>query len=461
MIKRLFFRTWLALAAIMLPANLSAQKIIEAVDSIWVDTVAVGVNEVDEVIEVVDSLYTGEDDEIIDSVLTDTGEQIADTINLSDSEKWKKSIPQYDLKEYEWVDICYNPKYAIVTKNGKKGIYDMILHKNVTEIEYRDLGFSKQTIAEDSAHISLFYATKGIKRGIVSLYEPTNDVVSMWMDDPEEVYSLDECTTIDKFMTKAAKALLETSIKKQHLDKIQLVVLDAISGHLNTWVALEADMEKEDAGKLLAHSCSASLTKPFHTVMALENAGLTLDSLHDGVSYIDGIRKLDNGMMQQAIKNGYRRSVADRLWRELTDTGNPATSPFIMAVGYNSLAHNGTMIIPTMKGDSVNVEKDVFSPTNLIHLIEVLRVDKSESPQLAWLSDGIDWLGYATTESIYSNEDKEMKNPIGKQILFAGVFPAENPKYAICVVADKKSLDIEPAVFQDVVNPLAQWLLKR
>ena len=254
MIKRLFFRTWLALAAIMLPANLSAQEIIETVDSIWVDTVAVGVNDVDEVIEVVDSVYIGEDDEIIDSVLIDTGEQIADAIDLSDSEKWKKNIPQYDLKEYEWVDICYNPKYAIVTKNGRKGIYDMILHKNVTEIEYRDLGFSKQTIAEDSAHISLFYATKGIKRGIVSLYEPTNDVVSMWMDDPDEVYSLDECSTIDKFMTKAAKALLNTSITKQHLDKIQLVVLDAKTGHLNTWVALEADMEKEDAGKLLAHS---------------------------------------------------------------------------------------------------------------------------------------------------------------------------------------------------------------
>ena len=122
---------------------------------------------------------------------------------------------------------------------------------------------------------------------------------------------------------------------------------------------------------------------------------------------------------------------------------------------------NGMMIIPTMKEDSVNVEKDVFSTTNITNLIDVLRVDKAEPPQLAWLSDGIDWLGYATTESIYSNEDKEMKNPIGKQIRFAGVFPAEDPKYTICVVADKQSLDIEPAVFQDVVYPLSQWLLKK
>lgn len=337
----------------------------------------------------------------------------------------------------------------------------MELHRNITEIVYRELGFSKQTMAEDSAYISLFYGTMGIKRGIISVYEPDNNVVSIWMDDPDEVYSLDECTTIDKRMTKQAKKLLEGFIQKEHLDNVQVVILDAGTGRLKTWIRSDSDLEKDEAGKLIVHSCTGSLTKPFHTIMALENEGLALDSIYNGVSYRQGIKKFDNEVMYQAIMNGYRRSVAERKWRELTDSRTPSTSPFIMAVGYNSLAHNGTMIIPTMKEDSVNVEKDVFSPASLTNLIEVLRVDKSESPQLAWLSDGIDWLGYATTESIYSNEDKEMKNPIGKQIQFAGVFPADNPKYTICVVADKQSVDIEPAVFQDVVNPLAQWLLKR
>ena len=359
------------------------------------------------------------------------------------------------------MEICYNPKYAIVTKDGKNGIYDMELHRNVTEIVYRDLGFSKQTMAEDSAYISLFYGTMGIKHGIISVYEPSNNVVSIWMDDPDEVYSLDECTTIDKKITKRAKRLLERFVQKEHLDNAQIVLLNAETGRLKTWIRLDADLEKDEAGKLIVHSCTGSLTNPFHTVMALENGGLSLDSVYNGVSYRQGIKKFDNVVMHQAIINGYRRSVAERKWRELTDSRNPSTSPFIMAVGYNSLAHNGTMIIPTMKEDSVNVEKDVFSPANLTSLIEVLRVDKSESPQLAWLSDGIDWFGYTTTESIYSNEDKEMKNPIGKQIQFAGVFPADNPKYTICVVGDKQSLDIEPAAFQDVVNPLSQWLLKR
>ena len=435
------------LVLLMMPSVVSAQGVVEVVDSVWVD------------ITPCDSI--SEDEMIVDSFFTDTGEIVADTIRLGELDEWQQNLPQYDLKEYELVDICYNPKYAIVTKDGKNGIYDMELHRNITEIVYRDLGFSKQTVAEDSAYISLFYATMGIKRGIISVYEPSNNVVSIWMDDPDEVYSLDECTTIDKKITKRTKKLLEGFVRKEHLDNAQIVILDAGTGQLKTWIRSDSDLEKDEAGKLIVHSCTGSLTKPFHTIMALENEGISLDSIYNDISYRQGIKQFDNVVMHQAIMNGYRRTVAERKWRELTDSRNPSTSPFIMAVGYNSLAHNGTMIIPTMKGDSVNVEKDVFSPTNLSNLIEVLRVDKSESPQLAWLSDGIDWLGYATTESIYSNEDKEMKNPIGKQIQFAGVFPAKNPKYTICVVVDKQSLDIEPAVFQDVVNPLSQWLLKR
>ena len=429
----------------------TAQEIIEVVDSISVDEMIGDTVSADP--------YEGM---IIETYYTDSGDLASDTIYLDDeTSEWQKSLPQYDLKEYEWVDICNNPKYAIVTKDGKKGIYDMILHKNVTEIEYRDLGFSKQTVAEDSAHISLFYATKGIKRGIVSLYEPTNNVVSIWMDDPDELYSLDECTTIDKKITKRATKLLGNLIKHQQMENAQIVILDAKSGRLKTWVRLDRDTEKDESGKLLVHSCTGSLTKPFHTVMALENDSLSLDSTKDGVSYRQAVKACDNQMMRQAIQNGYRRSVADRKWRELTDTDNPSTSPFIMAVGYNSLANDGTMIIPTMKADSVNVEEDVFSANSLVNLKEVLKVDRVASPQLAWLSTDAEWLGYATTEDIFAEDDKEHNTVIGKQIAFAGCFPVEGPRYTICIVGDMLSKDATPALFKDVVNPLAKWLFKR
>ena len=98
----------MVLAAVLLPANLSAQEIMEPVDSVRADTVAVADNDVDEVIEVVDSIYIGEDDLIVDSILTDSGELVADTFKLSDLEKRKRSIPQYDFKNTSgWI-------YAII-----------------------------------------------------------------------------------------------------------------------------------------------------------------------------------------------------------------------------------------------------------------------------------------------------------------------------------------------------------
>ena len=441
MAKRLFFSDWLVLALLLVPTLIAAQDVTEAVDSIEADP------------------YEGM---IIESIITDNGEIVEDTIYLDDEvSDWQRNLPQYDLKEYEWVEFCNNPKYAIVTKDRKKGIYDLFLQRNITEIEFRDLGFSKQTVAEDSAYISLFYATKGIKRGIISLYEPTNNVVSIWMDDPDELYSLDECTTIDKKMTKKATKLLGNLMKQKQMDNLQLVVLDAKSGRLKTWIRLDQDKEKDEAGKLLVHSCAGSLTKPFHAVMALENDSLSLDSICAAKTYRHAIKSVDDDMMHQVIQNGYRRSVAYKKWRELTDTGNPSTSPFILAVGYNSLANGGTMIIPTMKGDSVNVEENVFSDANLANLREVLRVDRVESPQLAWLTADTYWFGYATSENIYAENDKEREQPIGKQIQFAGLFPIENPRYCICIVADNNSLDASPADFEDAVNPLVRWLLKR
>ena len=163
------------------------------------------------------------------------------------------------------------------------------------------------------------------------------------------------------------------------------------------------------------------------------------------------------------IKLTYHCKVdsVDRVLRELTDTKNPSTSPFILAVGYNSLANGGAMIIPTLKGDSANVEEDVFSANSLANLKDLLKVDRVASPQLAWLSADTEWLGYATTEDIFAEDDKERTTPIGKQIEFAGCFPMEEPRYTICIVGDKFSKDATPVLFQDVVNPLVKWLLKR
>lgn len=413
--KRVLFLNWLVLALLLVPASMTAQRTVEVVD----------------------------------------------TIGVEELEDCPQPVTQYEFKDFDWVDICYNPKYAIVTKDGKMGIYDMMLNKNITEIEYRELGYTRPGETVDSIQSSWFFAKRGCQKGIICVFEHDNSIMSIWMDDPDEVYTLDECSTIDKKMMKRVKKLLEAFILQHQLDNAQVVILDAKSGHLKTWIALDADMEKENAGKLLAHSCAGSLTKPFHTVMALEHEDCLLDSLYNGMSYRHGIKTCNNEVMHHAIRNGYSRKLAERKWKEITETSNPATSPFIMAVGYNSLATGGKMIIPTMKADSVDVEEDVFSASCLANLREVLKVDREESPQLAWLPTETDWLAYATNENLYAEDDKEMRMALGKQIQFAGVFPIKNPRYTICVVADKYSSDATPSLFQELLSPLSKWLLKR
>ena len=331
----------------------------------------------------------------------------------------------------------------------------------ITEIEFREIGYSKMNEPEDSTDMTLFFAKKGIKHGILGVSGNDNSVMAIWMDDPAEIYSLEECTTIDKKMTKRAKRLLERFIRKQQMDNAQVVILDAKTGRLKTWIANNTRAEKEDARKLLVHSCAGSLAKPFHTVMAMEKEGMSLDSICHEVSFRKGIKTYDSEEMLHAILNGYRRNVAYNKWEQLTNTQDPSTNPFIMAVVSNSLLYNGSIITPTMVADSVRVEEDVFSTSNLANLREVLTVDREESPLLAWLPTETDWMGYATVEDIYAEGDKDHTNVIGKQIQFAGVFPADNPLYTICIVGDKYSIDASPALFQDVVDPLTKWLLKR
>ena len=365
----------LTLVLLQIPATISAQSVVE------VDT-------------------TDVDEAIVDTLIEDT---------ISD---YSQYVTQYELKECDWVDICLNPKYAIVTKNGKKGIYDLILQRNITEIEFRGLEYSSTNDNEDGNSTTMFFAWKGIKFGILGVASSNNSVFGLWTDDSNEVYSLEECTTIDEAMKGRAMGILREFICLHQMNNAQIVVMDAKTGHLKTWVAMDADMDKEESGKLLAHSCSASLTIPFRNGKPLKN------------------RQQD------------------------------ATSPFIMAAGYNSLVHDGKIIIPTLKADSVEVD-ETFSSDQITNIRKELKIDREKSPEWSWLVDGTEFWGYAALDDIYAEDDYEKSTPIGKQIQFAGVFPIKKPRYTICVVAEKNSLDTTLAVFEDIVNPLVEWLLKK
>ena len=88
MAKSLVFRKWLVLVLLLVPTLMSAQDV---VDSVEVDP------------------YEGM---IIETYETEDGGTASDTIYLDNQDEDSLRITQYDLKEFDWVDICYNPKYA-------------------------------------------------------------------------------------------------------------------------------------------------------------------------------------------------------------------------------------------------------------------------------------------------------------------------------------------------------------
>lgn len=135
--------------------------------------------------EVCDSI--SEDAMIIDSVYTATGEIVADTFYLGDYAKCKDEIPQYELKELDWVELCPNPRYAIVFKGTQQGIYDMFLHMNLTKIEYDKAVYFHQTESDEDSDIiiNLFLAKKGNQTGMLGISEYDNSITELWMDETE------------------------------------------------------------------------------------------------------------------------------------------------------------------------------------------------------------------------------------------------------------------------------------
>ena len=93
MAKSLVFRKWLVLVLLLVPTLMSAQDV---VDSVEVDP------------------YEGM---IIETYETEDGGTASDTIYLDNQDEDSLRITQYDLKEFDWVDICYNPKYAFFTSS--------------------------------------------------------------------------------------------------------------------------------------------------------------------------------------------------------------------------------------------------------------------------------------------------------------------------------------------------------
>lgn len=112
---------------------------------------------------------------------------VADTVD-ADALFEKPAITQHKWSKYEYVDTC-TTRYAVVHDwNGRCGIYDLEKKENITELEYRNLFFSKMMELDDGSQETVFYGYKGHREGIVSV-APSGDILAITMPDKEQMYS--------------------------------------------------------------------------------------------------------------------------------------------------------------------------------------------------------------------------------------------------------------------------------
>ena len=159
--KKVLFLAW---ALQLVPAIMMAQGVVEVVDSAKVDPLEGMLIEV----------YENED-----------GIEVRDTFYFDNPAEDSIKMVKIDLKECDSVEVCKNPKYAIISKNGKKAIYDMLLNQLVTAVEYDELGFSCCKQAGADITISIFYTKIDNKEGMFSVSDLTKDVISIWKDESD------------------------------------------------------------------------------------------------------------------------------------------------------------------------------------------------------------------------------------------------------------------------------------
>lgn len=408
---------------------------------------------------------------------------MSETIN-DDTTSFKKNVVQVPLEQCSRIDTCEEKRYAIVLKDAKCGIYDLQRHENVTDIKYDDLAFSRRQVAEDGTEIFYFYAEKGIEQGLIGVYGENNQTLGMWQDNPEYVGALDECTTIDSEITKKCYNLLGKGLKELNGVDGQIAVIDAKSCRLKAWVALE----KKDNGfaetKLLKKAYSPRSMMLMGVTPILADIGA---SLEDSVDICGGVYDAEDGLkikdhnwstggygtitirealvrksnvaMYKILQVGMGKDEATRLWLKMT-RNNEATNAMEIAAMLASSYKGNSFIIPTLKGDSVDVETDnKIKPLGHLYMHEILLgLNQADGIQANYAPENIELAGIYGNGSLEENEGKVDL----AETSFAGLFPAEKPRYCVCVFIhrpnepERSSKDLALSV----VNELIAWLMK-
>lgn len=404
---------------------------------------------------------------------------VADTINVDELVTEKPS--RVPLEQCRVMDICEEGRYAIISHHGKQGIYDLIRRENVTEIDMEEVGYSRYVVAEDSIHIYYFWAERGLQTGIIGVIGSNNHTMGIWMDNPDLVATLSECTTIDEEISRKCRKILKEAMGALAGSYGQVAVLDARTGHLKAWVALEKDTTGIPDAKLLKKSCSACLFAPVVAAARLAKAGIGLEDSVDTdgevcadggtcvirnskpheygpeiTSYRNALARKSTVAMFKAITSG-NRTQGQEIWEEII-SGKKEANAMELAAVMNCIYHQEELRLPSLKGDSIEiVDMSDITPLMKEYMRAVLSgTNSGDGSQAGIIPKGINIAGLCGRSS---HADGKVGNT---ELSYAGCFPAENPRYAIGVFMDIPTEEGVPeAYLAEQVNKLIEWLNQR
>ena len=394
-------------------------------------------------------------------------EAISDAIDSDSSFSPKNHITQIPLENCYRIDTCEEQR-----------------HENVTNIEYDVLSFSRRQIAEDNTEIFYFYAEKGIEQGIIGVYGNNNQTLGIWHDNPEYVGNLDECTTINTAISKKCKSLLQKGMKTLDGTYGQIAVIDAQNGRLKAWVALEKKDNGFSDAKLLRNVFSPRCITTIGTAAVLADIDANLEDSIDAGNGVydteDGLKirdhnwhtggygkmtvrealvKKSNVAMYKMTQVAMGNERAHDVWQKMMEHPH-STNAMEIAASTWSIIHEDASVYPTLKGDSVEVAPDnTTTPKERQYIKDVLvGLNKADGIQADYAPQGIELAGvYGNWGKDYYTEDCNLT-----ETSFVGFFPAQNPRYSICVFIHRPT---EPArspkdLATSVVNKLISWLMK-
>ena len=391
--------------------------------------------------------------EVADSVWVDSVE--VDSVALAEEFK-----SDYDSEEDKArMDSLIQARYVIVSKNGKYGIYDREKTDSVTAVDMDYIEYSHYFQPEDSMCFCYLYYEKGLQCGKIGINMNDNTKMEAFADNPRLVGKVEDFPAIDSLISARSYDVLSECMAAIDGVQGQVAVIDAKTGDVLTWGALENVEGDIVYAPLLKRLCSSETYMPFVAADCLAQSNTSLeDSVDTGQGILvlnDSVRISDHnwrrggyGMLtyRQALLNKSRIGMYHAMmtlpygmdyWKYATDQIKN-TNALELATVFNNIFHL----------DSVNVSAERRGNIRAI----AIGMFKDGGIQHKRAPKDVEMAG------VYNVADDGTE----QTFTFVGCFPADKPKYAVSMVVQRKhKLPASPAMVSDKVNELIEWLNKK